>query len=216
MANIILFGPPGAGKGTQAKRLQEMLHIPHLSTGDMLRAAVAEGTEVGKKAEAIMKAGKYVSDDIMVAMIAERIAKPDCKKGFILDGFPRTQAQAEALDAMLTKNGNKISHVIEITVDDDALIERIANRFSCKKCGASYNRITNPPKKAGVCDECGSTEMVFRPDDKAETVAERLKVYNQQTAPVLPYYKKKGLLRQVDGMEDIDHVTAACKKVLLG
>lgn len=214
MKNLILFGPPGAGKGTQAKRLQEMLDVCHLSTGDMLRQAVSEGTEIGKKADAIMKAGKLVPDEIMVDMIAERIQKSDCSKGFILDGFPRTRAQAEALSAMLNKRNVTINRVIELKVNNDALVERIANRFSCAQCGASYNRITQPTKKEGVCDICGSTKLVSRPDDNAETMKKRLAAYEEQTAPVLPYYKEKNLLSQVDGMADIDDVTQQIKKII--
>jgi len=212
--NVILLGPPGAGKGTQAQRLQDRYGIVQLSTGDMLRAAVAAGTELGKQAKSIMEAGKLVPDDIMVRMIAERIAKADCKNGFILDGFPRTIAQAEALDKMLAGKGLKLDAVIEMKVDDKALTRRITGRFSCAKCGMVYHDETKPPLKAGVCDKCGSTEFVRRPDDKAETVKARLEAYHAQTAPLLPYYRGRGVLRSVDGMAPIDDVTRQVESLL--
>lgn len=206
---IVLLGPPGAGKGTQADRLKEFLGVPKLSTGDMLRAAVAEGSEIGKKADSIMKSGGLVSDDIMVAMIADRITKADCSKGFILDGFPRTIGQAMALDEMFEKLNIEIDNVIEIRVNDAALVERISNRFSCKQCGEGYNRKSKPTKADGVCDVCGSTEFSQRADDRAETVAARLQQYNAQTSPLLPYYSARGALHSVDGMQPIDVVTAS-------
>ncbi len=212
--NIILFGPPGAGKGTQAKRLEELLNIPQLSTGDMLRAAVKAGTEMGKRAQKIMEEGGLVSDDIIVGMIKDRIAEDDCKNGFLLDGFPRTEAQAEALDTMLSDSGNKIDLTIEIQVDDTKLTERICNRFTCSQCGAGYNKISQPTQVDGVCDKCGGTEFSTRADDTAECVASRLETYHEQTAPVLPYYQHKGIHHIVDGMADIDRVTEAIKKVL--
>ena len=206
--NIILLGPPGAGKGTQADRLKSFLNVCKLSTGDMLRAAVSAGTEIGKKAETIMKSGGLVSDDIMVAMIAERIVQYDCSNGFILDGFPRTIGQAKALDEMLKKMNVAINHVIEIKVNDAALVERISNRFSCKQCGEGYNRKSKPTKVEDVCDQCGSRQFTQRTDDRAETVAARLEQYNAQTAPLLPYYSERGILHTVDGMQPIDTVTA--------
>ena len=214
--NVILLGPPGAGKGTQAKRLQEAHGLVQLSTGDMLRAERAAGTELGCKVQAIMDAGQLVSDDIIVGMIEQRIGAPDSRKGFILDGFPRTVPQAEALDAMLARRHMKLDHVIELAVDDDALIERIAGRFSCAKCGASYHERNKRPKVPGVCDVCGSRDFVRRADDNAETVKARLAAYHAQTAPILPYYRAKGILRQVDGMADIAEVARQIEAILAG
>ncbi|MFM8801352.1 MAG: adenylate kinase [Tagaea sp.] len=211
---IVLLGPPGAGKGTQAKRIEKALGVVQLSTGDMLRAAVAAGTDVGKRAKAVMEAGKLVSDDILIAMIEARISEPDCKNGFILDGFPRTVAQAEALDAMLTGKGTKLDHVVELAVDDQALVARISGRYSCGNCGAVYHDRTKPTKAKDVCDACGSTKMVRRPDDNADTVAARLKAYHDQTAPIIPYYRAKGTLKTIDGMADMNVVTSALGKVL--
>lgn len=211
---IVLLGPPGAGKGTQAKRIEKALNVVQLSTGDMLRAAVAAGTDVGKRAKAVMEAGKLVSDDILIAMIEARIAEPDCKNGFILDGFPRTVAQAEALDVMLKGKGAKLDHVIELAVDDAALVARISGRYSFGNCGAVYHDQTKPTKVKDTCDACGSTKMVRRPDDNAATVASRLKAYHDQTAPIIPYYRKVGALKTVDGMADMNDVTKALGKVL--
>jgi len=212
--NLILLGPPGAGKGTQARRLQDERGLIQLSTGDMLRAAVKSGSEVGKRAKAVMDAGKLVSDEIMIAMIEERIAQPDCKRGFSLDGFPRTEAQAKALDAMLDAQGLALDHVIEMAVDEAALTQRIVGRYTCAKCGAGYHENFQKPKVAGVCDVCGSTEFTRRADDTAETVKTRLDAYRAQTAPILPYYRAKGVLKSVDGMADIDEVTRQITAIL--
>lgn len=212
--NLILLGPPGAGKGTQAKRLEERHGLVQLSTGDMLRAERAAGSPIGKKVQAIMDSGQLVSDELIVDLIASRIDRLPKGKGFILDGFPRTQPQAEALDAMLAKKGSKLDCVIEMQVDEAALIERIAGRFSCTKCGASYHDLHHRPKRDGVCDVCGGRDFVRRPDDQPETVKARLKTYRELTAPILPYYRAKGVLRAVDGMAPIDRVTAEIENVL--
>lgn len=212
--NLILLGPPGAGKGTQARRLQDERGLIQLSTGDMLRSAVKSGSEIGKRAKAVMDSGKLVSDEIMIAMIEERIAQPDCKKGFSLDGFPRTEAQAKALDTMLDAQGLALDHVIEMAVDEAALTQRIVGRYTCAKCGAGYHESFQKPKVAGTCDICGSTEFTRRADDTAETVKTRLDAYRAQTAPILPYYRAKGVLKSVDGMADIDEVTRQITAIL--
>jgi adenylate kinase len=215
--NIIMFGPPGAGKGTQAELLQKKYDLGKLSTGDMLRAEVAKSdSELGKKAKGIMAEGKLVPDDLIISIIGAAIRQPQNAKGFILDGFPRTLAQAEALDVMLADAKKTLDYVIELQVDDAALVERIAGRFSCAKCGTGYHDTFKQPKKAGVCDKCGSTEFSRREDDKAETVSKRLAAYHQQTAPLLPYYARKGLLVAVDGMADIEEVTRQINKVVAG
>jgi adenylate kinase len=214
--NIILLGPPGAGKGTQAKRLEDRFGIVQLSTGDMLRAAIAEGSPTGLKAKALMDAGKLVPDATMIEMIEDRIAHPDCKDGFILDGFPRTEAQAEALDEMLKRHGKVLHHVILMEVDEAALIDRVTGRFTCKKCGASYHDRYKQPKVPGVCDVCGNKEFSRRADDNAETMKTRLAAYKNQTAPILPYYASHGMLNKVDGMAEIDAVTAQIEAVLKG
>jgi adenylate kinase len=211
---LILMGPPGGGKGTQAKRLETRYGIVQLSTGDMLRAAVKAGSPIGKQAKAVMDAGKLVSDDIMIGLISERIDQPDCAKGFILDGFPRTVPQAEALDKLLEDKGIKLDKVIVVAVPDARLIERITGRFTCAKCGEGYHDKFKQPKKAGVCDVCGGTEFTRRADDNAETVGARLKAYHDQTAPLMPYYKAKGLLEVIDGDRDMDVVTGDLERVL--
>ncbi len=211
---LILFGPPGAGKGTQARRLQETHGIVQLSTGDMLRAEVDSGSELGLQAKEIMEAGQLVPDDLIIAMISSRIDQEDCKDGFILDGFPRTKPQAEALDSMLTEKGLDIDHVIEIKVDDDAVVKRITGRFSCTVCGAGYHDEFQKPEKDGICNQCGGTEFTRRADDNAETVTARLRAYHDQTSPIFSYYKEKGLMEEVDGMAEIDAVTEQMNALL--
>lgn len=210
--NIILLGPPGAGKGTQSDYLRDTFKLTKLATGDMLRAAVASGSELGKKAQAVMAAGALVSDDIMIGIIREAIS--NCPNGFILDGFPRTLEQALALDALLIDMQQKIDFAIALDVVDAALIARIAGRFSCKKCGAGYHDLFRKPIVEGRCDACDSTEFVRREDDRAETVAKRLKAYHGMTAPLLPYYQSQGILHKIDGMADIAEVTAALNKLV--
>jgi adenylate kinase len=212
--NVILLGPPGAGKGTQAKRLEEKHGLTQLSTGDMLRAERNSGSALGRKVQAIIDAGKLVSDDIIIELIAKRIGGLKGAKGFILDGFPRTVPQAEALDRMLAAKGLKLDAVIEMTVDEAALIDRIAGRFSCAKCGASYHDRFHRPKQDGVCDVCGSTEFTRRADDNPEAIRTRLDAYRRQTAPILPYYRAKGVLRSVDGMAGIDEVGRQIETIL--
>ncbi len=203
--NLVLLGPPGAGKGTQAKLLEDARSLVKLSTGDMLRAAVAAGTELGRKAGDLMEQGQLVPDDLVVKLIAANIDQ-DGGKGFILDGFPRTIAQAEALDRLLKKRGKKLDHVIVMAVDDEALIERIGGRFACATCGEGYHDVYKMPKVAGVCDRCGGTEFVRRRDDNEEVVRSRLKAYHALTEPLIDYYTGQGKVRKVDGMADIGTV----------
>ena len=211
---VILLGPPGAGKGTQAQKLAQTRGLVQLSTGDMLRAAVKAGSEVGKQAEAIMKAGGLVSDDIVIRIIADRIQEPDCKTGFLLDGFPRTLNQAASLDKLLEDAGRKLDVVIELKVDDDALVERITGRFTCASCGMGYHDIFKKPKTEGVCDQCGSKEFSRRADDNAETVKSRLMAYYRETAPLVGYYFAKDRLRSIDGIADIGEVSKQLDDVL--
>lgn len=211
---LILLGPPGAGKGTQAKRLENLRGLKQLATGDMLREAVKSGSDLGREADRIMKAGQLVPDSIVIRMIGERVDGPDCAKGFILDGFPRTVAQARALDAMLQERGTALDAVIELAVDDAALVGRISGRFTCGTCGAVYHDATKPLKKSGVCDVCGGTDFKRRADDKPETVSARLKEYHEKTAPIMPYYKEKSILRRVDGMAAADEVARQIDGVL--
>jgi adenylate kinase len=207
--NLILLGPPGAGKGTQARLIEERLGLPQLSTGDMLRAAVTAGTETGKRAKAVMDAGKLVSDEIVIGIVDERIDQPDCRSGFVLDGFPRTLAQAAALDALLTRRGKRIDAVIEMRVDDEELVKRISGRFTCASCGEGYHDTYKPTAKPGICDNCGGPSFKRRPDDNAETLRTRLLAYYKETAPLIGYYFCKGSLRSIDGMAEIAEVTRA-------
>lgn len=214
--NIILLGPPGAGKGTQSHLLHNKYGMVQIATGDMLRSAVKNGEPLGLEAKKIMDDGKLVPDDLMIRLIEERIEKPDCENGFILDGFPRTVPQAEALDVMLAKHEKKLDAVVELKVDEDALVERVVGRYACAKCGAGYHVKFRPPKKEGVCDECGATEFACRPDDNPDTMKTRLKTFHAQTAPILPYYRQKGLLKTLDGMAPMEKVSASLMAILDG
>lgn len=211
---LILIGPPGAGKGTQALRLADSHKIPHLSTGDMLRAAIADGTDIGKRAQAIMNAGKLVSDEIVNKIVSDRIDQADCAGGFILDGYPRTLAQADSVDEIFEQKNLLLDAVVELRVDDDALIERITGRFLCANCGEGYHDRYKLPVVDGVCDKCGSTDFKRRPDDVEETVRVRLFTYYKQTSPLIGYYYAKRKLLRADGMGGIDDVTQGIEKVL--
>ncbi|HIV78050.1 MAG TPA: adenylate kinase [Candidatus Sphingomonas excrementigallinarum] len=212
--NIILLGPPGAGKGTQAQRLVANRGMVQLSTGDMLRAAVKAGTPVGLQAKAVMDAGELVSDAIVSALIGERLDQAEAEGGAIFDGYPRTEAQAEALDVLLAERGKTLDHVIELAVDEDALVERITGRFTCASCGAGYHDSFKPTQVEGVCDVCGSTEFKRRPDDNAETVRTRMAEYRAKTAPILPIYEARGIVTRVDGMAAMDAVGAEIDAIL--
>lgn len=214
--NIILLGPPGAGKGTQASRLEQERGMVQVSTGDMLRAAVKAGTEIGRMADEIMKAGKLFPDDLMSQILGNRLDEPDTERGVIFDGYPRTQAQAEALDTILSARGRKLDHVIELAVDEEALIDRITGRFSCTKCGEGYHDRYKLPKIDTLCDVCGNDQFKRRPDDNAETVRERLGEYRAKTAPILPYYEARDLVRRVDGMAPIGEVREKIEAILDG
>jgi adenylate kinase len=211
---LILLGPPGAGKGTQARRLVQKYKIVQLATGDMLRAHIAAEDDIGSRVKEIMASGQLVPDELIVDMIAERIMKHDCEAGFILDGFPRTVPQAIALDAMLSNLSLKLDAVVQLTVKDDELLRRIEGRFSCNECGASYHKVTQRPVRDGICDSCGSSQFVVRPDDNPEKMKVRLATFREQTAPILPYYLEKGLLHSVDGMADILAVSAYIDQIL--
>jgi adenylate kinase len=202
---LVIFGPPGAGKGTQAKLLSERLGVPHIATGDMLREAVKAGTRLGGLAKKYMDEGRLVPDEVVIGMVEERLRQPDCSKGFILDGFPRTIEQAEALDSELEKLGLKLDAVLNLEVGDEEVVKRIALRRTCRSCGAVYHLIFNPPRREGVCDRCGG-ELYQRDDDGEEVVRNRLKVYRQQTKPLLEFYRRRGLLRDVNGERSIEDV----------
>ena len=211
--NIMLFGAPGAGKGTQAKYIIEKYGIPQISTGDILRAAVKEGTPMGLEAKACMEAGKLVSDEIIIGIIKDRLAKDDCKKGFILDGFPRTIAQAEALEVLMQEMGIKLDKVISLNVPDKLIVGRVVGRRVCKDCGGSFHVEFNPPKVEGVCDFCGG-ELIQRKDDSAETVGKRLQEYHSQTAPLFDFYMERGILADIDGTKEIDEITKEIFNIL--
>ncbi len=212
--NIVLLGAPGSGKGTQAKRLEDAFGIAQLSTGEMLREEVGKGSKIGQMADSLMRAGQLVPDHLIIALIETVLDGPACRDGFILDGFPRTVPQAEALDVMIETKTLKLDRVLELEVDDEAMVERISGRFSCAKCGEGYHDSFKPPKTPGVCDVCGGTEFVRRADDNAATVRERLKAYHTQTEPISTYYERQGILTRIDGMGDIDQVTKDLTKAI--
>jgi adenylate kinase len=212
---IVLLGPPGAGKGTQARRLMDKYGVAQIATGDMFRENIKNGTPIGRQVDEILKAGKLVPDEITIKMMSERLDQPDCRNGFILDGFPRSAAQAEALDKMLASKGLKLDGVVEMQVDDDKLVERISGRFTCGACNEGYHDKFKKPKNDNICDKCGARDQFKRRnDDNAEAVRTRLQVYHTQTAPILPYYRQTGRLKTVNGMADMDTVTAEIEAVL--
>ena len=213
MLRTILLGPPGAGKGTQAVKIVEKYGIPHISTGDIFRENIKNGTELGKKAQAYMNRGELVPDDLVIEIATDRLAKDDCKNGFLLDGFPRTVYQAEKLDEFLAANGGKIDKVLDIAVGKDELITRLTGRRVCKACGASFHVVNIPPKKEGVCDYCGG-ELIQRADDNLETVTNRIDVYESQTKPLIDYYEKAGNIAHIDGTTGLDNVFADIVKAL--
>lgn len=213
---LILLGPPGAGKGTQARMLQERFGYVQLSTGDLLRAAVAAGTEAGKAAAAVMQAGGLVSDGIVIDILRDRLAAPDCAGGVILDGFPRTTVQAKALDALLDEGGQGVDKVVSLDVDDAAMVTRIAGRYTCGCCGEGYHDSFKQPRVDGVCDSCGGSDMTRRADDTAEAVSTRLEAYHAQTAPLIDYYDAKGVLGRVDAMGQIDQIALDLRAVIDG
>jgi adenylate kinase len=213
--NLVLMGLPGAGKGTQAERIVENYQIPHISTGDMFRAAIKEGTQLGLEAKSYMDKGELVPDEVTIGIVRERLSKADCEKGFLLDGFPRTVAQAEALEQMLEELNRKIDYVINIDVDQSILMERLTGRRICKDCGATYHLVFNPPAKEGVCDKCGG-ELYQRADDNSETVANRLEVNVKQSKPLLDFYEAKGYLRNINGNQDINDVFEDIRALLGG
>ncbi|MGV6805582.1 MAG: adenylate kinase [Ruegeria sp.] len=213
-AVLILLGPPGAGKGTQARMLEQKFGLVQLSTGDLLRAAVAAGTDAGKAAKAVMEAGELVSDDIVIAILRDRIAEPDCAHGVILDGFPRTTVQAEALDKLLAENGQKVNAAISLEVEDSEMVARISGRYTCAMCGEGYHDQFKQPKVEGKCDKCGSADFSRRADDNAETVASRLAAYHEQTAPLIDYYKERGVLKQLNAMGQIDQIARGLEGIV--
>lgn len=210
---IIMLGAPGAGKGTQAKMIAAKYSIPHISTGDIFRANIKEGTELGKKAKEYMDNGQLVPDELTVKILLDRVAKDDCKNGYVLDGFPRTIPQAEVLDTEVSKLGEKIDYAIDVEVPDENIVKRMGGRRACVKCGATYHIEHVPPKKEGICDTCGS-ELILRDDDKPETVKERLNVYHKQTQPLIDFYNKKGILKSVSGTKDVNDVFADVVAIL--